>query len=355
MKLTDKSRVVVINLLIAAAISAVANFSFFTVSLAPPQEVFSGPGREMRMMHNSNHFFIWIQTFYWFATAFVLLSISTHIKKDGSPRNFWLKVLFCIAVASAMYMLSPALNRDGVVLRFTTNRIFSHIPMFKLSLTLIVSLLYGKIFELVYQKQGIIIENERLKNENLLTRYNMLVSQINPHFFFNSLNSLAMLVRSGDKGKALTYIDRLSDTFRFIIQKGQNEMITLKEELDFLEGYKYVHEVRYADKLFFDIDIDPRYAGMMLPALSLQPLIENAVKHNSITLSKPFRISIRTEGAELVVSNPVIPKIEPEKGTGIGLKNLSSRFVLLTGRDITVTDSGGTFTVRIPLSQEKRP
>ena len=91
------------------------------------------------------------------------------------------------------------------------------------------------------------VENEQLKSETLTTRYNMLVSQINPHFFFNSLNSLAMLVREGDEQKALTYIDQLSFSFRYIIRNGQNMLTTLAEELRFAEAYGDLFKNRYAD------------------------------------------------------------------------------------------------------------
>ena len=86
-----------------------------------------------------------------------------------------------------------------------------------------------------------------------------------------------------------------------------------------------------------------------LPAFSLQPLIDNAVKHNSITRSNPFHISVRTEGDRLVVSNPKVPKLEPEPSTGIGLENLRNRWHLITGRSIEIDDDGRTFTVRMPL------
>ena len=105
-----------------------------------------------------------------------------------------------------------------------------------------------------------------------------------------------MLVRERDGEKALTYIDQLSYTFRYIIQNGQSTLMTLDEELKFIEAYSYLFEIRYADKLFFDIDVDDKYRSWTLPALSLQPLIGNAVKHNTITRSKPFHISIRKIG-----------------------------------------------------------
>ncbi len=175
------------------------------------------------------------------------------------------------------------------------DHIFDYMLLLKCSFAVAVSMLYGWVYVLNSKQQAVVMENERLKNENLTTRYNMLVGQINPHFFFNSLNSLAMLVREKHDEKALTYIDQLSYTFRYIIQNGQSTLMTLDEELKFVEAYSYLFKIRYADKLFFDIDVDEKYRTWTLPALSLQPLIGNAVKHNTITRSKPFHISIRTE------------------------------------------------------------
>ena len=226
---------------------------------------------------------------------------------------------------------------------------FDSMLLLKSSFAVAVSVLYGRIYVLISQRQAVVVENERLKNENLTTRYNLLVGQINPHFFFNSLNSLAMLVREGQDAKALTYIDQLSYTFRYIIQNGQSTLITLDEELKFVDAYSYLFKIRYADKLFFDIEIDPKYRSWRLPALSLQPLIGNAVKHNAITRSKPFHITIRTDGEWLEVANPKIPKLEPEPSTGIGLENLRNRWQLITGRRIVVIDDGETFRVRMPL------
>jgi LytS/YehU family sensor histidine kinase len=260
------------------------------------------------------------------------------------------KILYSVVVSALAYLFVPTLGREGeIIVMASTPRIFNPMVMLKCSFTLIVTLLYGKIYELLNHQQNMAVENEQLRSENLLTRYNMLVSQINPHFFFNSLNSLSMLVRARDNDNALTYIDRLSDTFRYIIQRGQNEMTSLEGELEFLAGYKYLNEVRYADKLFIDIEIEDSYLDWMLPTLSLQPLIENAVKHNTITHSKPLHVKIFTREGELLVSNRIMPKIVPEEGTGIGLENLSSRYKLLAQRDIIVVNDGETFTVRLPL------
>jgi LytS/YehU family sensor histidine kinase len=201
------------------------------------------------------------------------------------------------------------------------------------------------------QQQTIVVENERLKTENLSTRYNMLMGQINPHFFLNSLNSLAMLVRDGDSKRSLEYIDQLSYTFRYIIQNGKSSTTTLKEELEFAEAYAYLFKIRYADKLFFDFDIDEKFKEWRLPALSLQPLIGNAVKHNSITTKNPLHVAIRVVDGVLEIENAKHPKLDVEPSTGIGLDNLRSRWQIITGKDIEIIDEAERFMVRMPLEK----
>lgn len=292
-----------------------------------------------------------LQLFYYLVVSFIMLSILTSVRRRYTPGRFVRHCIWCVLAAAALYMVAPVTEwRSGrIMLNCMGDHIFDYMLLLKCSFAVAVSMLYGWVYVLNSKQQAVVMENERLKNENLTTRYNMLVGQINPHFFFNSLNSLAMLVREKHDEKALTYIDQLSYTFRYIIQNGQSTLMTLDEELKFVEAYSYLFKIRYADKLFFDIDIEEKYRTWTLPALSLQPLIGNAVKHNTITRSKPFHISIRTENGWLVVSNPKVPKLEPEPSTGIGLENLRNRWHLITGRDIEIIDPDKEFVVRMPL------
>ena len=292
-----------------------------------------------------------LQLFYYLVVSFIMLSILTSVRRRYTPGRFVRHCIWFVLAAAALYMVAPVTEwRSGrIMLNCMGDHIFDYMLLLKCSFAVAVSMLYGWVYVLNSKQQAVVMENERLKNENLTTRYNMLVGQINPHFFFNSLNSLAMLVREKHDEKALTYIDQLSYTFRYIIQNGQSTLMTLDEELKFVEAYSYLFKIRYADKLFFDIDIEEKYRTWTLPALSLQPLIGNAVKHNTITRSKPFHISIRTENGWLVVSNPKVPKLEPEPSTGIGLENLRNRWHLITGRDIEIIDTDKEFVVRMPL------
>lgn len=307
-------------------------------------KLYNGPSKMTELL---------LQLFYYLVVSFVMLSILTSVRRNYSMSRFVRRCLWCCVAAAALYCVAPVTewHTGRIGLNFMSGRMFDYMLLLKCSFAVAASMLYGRIYVLISQRQAVVVENERLKNENLTTRYNMLVGQINPHFFFNSLNSLAMLVREKHDQKALTYIDQLSYTFRYIIQNGQSMLMTLDEELKFLEAYSYLFKIRYADKLFFDIDVDEKYLGWKLPAFSLQPLIDNAVKHNSITRTKPFHISVRTEEGLLVVSNPKVPKLEPEPepSTGIGLENLRNRWNLITGSDIEIADDGATFSVRMPL------
>lgn len=294
-----------------------------------------------------------LQLVYYLLISFILLSILTPVRYRYSRRRFIVRCCWGVAAAVGLYFLAPVADwKTGRLLfNFMAPRMLDYVLLLKCSFAVVVSILYSWIYVLISQQQAVAMENERLKNENLTTRYNMLVGQINPHFFFNSLNSLSMLVREKHDDKALVYIDQLSYTFRYIIQNGQNTLITLGEELDFIEAYGYLFKIRYADKFFFDVDVPDSYRAWELPALSLQPLVGNAVKHNAITRSNPLRISMRVVGEWLEVSNPKAPKLEPEPSTGIGLENLSSRVRLITGRDIEIIDTAAEFTVRVPLQK----
>ena len=293
------------------------------------------------------------QMIYYFLLTWLLLTVMTfRIDKRG---NYLYRYATVIVITIACYFLAPSVSwmtgKSTMIFRHQPHEMINWMVIMKCTISLVVAILYGRIYQLIYQQQKVLLENEHLRTENIQSRYNMLVGQINPHFFFNSLNSLSMLVRDSKEDKALEYIDQLSYTFRYILQNGQNTKSTLKDEMEFAKAYGELFKVRYADKLFFDIDIDESYDEWILPALTLQPLIGNAVKHNTITKCNPFHISIRTEGSTLVVSNQKAPKLEPEPSTGIGLKNLRSRWQLITGTDIEIIDSETEFIVRLPLQK----
>ena len=241
-------------------------------------------------------------------------------------------------------MKHPPMSPEHIHGLFTSPYLTEH------SFILLSMILSVMLFRLLLGKQKMRLEFEQLKTEKLQNSYNALMGQINPHFFFNSLNGLNSLIREGEQDKTLTYLDELSNVFRYILQSNKKEMVTLAEELEFVRAYTYLLQVRYEGKLFFNTQADSRYLLWYIPILSILPLIENAVKHNVISKQYPLQIDIyTTNDDELVISNHIQPKVEDTPGSGIGLKNLWGRFQMLTGKDIKISDRQEYFKVTLPL------
>ncbi|MBR2332980.1 MAG: histidine kinase [Rikenellaceae bacterium] len=294
-----------------------------------------------------------IQVGYYLLFALIMCFIftSSHKVTRSVMLGYVYRLCICLAVSLAAYSFAPVFDwrRGEFIFNFMSHQQLNAMVLLQCTFSLVVCALYGLTWVLLEQRSAIRVEMEHLKTEALEAQYAVLVNQINPHFLFNSLNSLSMLVREGNTKDSLGYIDRLSYTFRYIIGAEGRKLVSLDDELGFLNAYRYLLEVRYADKLFFDIKVDAAKRELLLPALSLQPLVENVVKHNTITLAQPMTITIMVEGDELIVSNPIHPKLEAEDSTGIGLRNLESRYSMLVGRNVRIQDTYGEFKVVLPL------
>lgn len=194
-------------------------------------------------------------------------------------------------------------------------------------------------------------EIECLRIENLQSQYDALTNQINPHFFFNSLNGLTALIRRKDDEMTLTYVNKLSDVFRYILQSNKKGLVTLDEELEFVDAFRYMMEVRFANKLRYDIQVDQEWLSLKLPVLSIMPLLDNIVVHNIIDSDHKMVVTIElNEQKELVISNPIYPKLTPPISNGTGLDNLQNRFSLLMNKSIRTENDGITFRVYLPLT-----
>jgi len=201
----------------------------------------------------------------------------------------------------------------------------------------------------VIHNQQTLLENQRLLAENIRNRYETLKNQLNPHFLFNSLNTLDGLIGIDDE-KAHDYLQNLSSIFRYTIQN--KEITTLKDELHFVESYTDLMKIRYGNNLKIQYIVDEKYHNFHIMPISLQLLIENAIKHNVINDKNPLTILIETtENGTIKVSNTIKPKINAETSDGIGLANLTERYNLLFGKEILITQNG-VFGVEIPLVEQ---
>ena len=304
----------------------------------------------------------WYIVIYQFVFYFILSIILLLIMNGKGGNSTWwqqfLRATACLLITTAAYFISPVtmMHSGEVIPVYQSRQLVELVVVLKSCFVLALVILYSRLYTLLYREQQVSLENEMLRNENLTTKYNMLASQVNPHFLFNSLSSLSMLVREKDEERALKYIDQLSYTFRYLSQNGTNSaFVSLREEIKFAEAYCYLFKIRYGDKIIFEFDIKDEYLDLCLPPISLQPLIGNAVKHNTIASKNPLRVRIYTEeGGYLAVSNEKHPMIEPSAGTGIGLSNLNSRYQLLLNRSIEIIDGETKFTVRLPLEKDKK-
>lgn len=189
-----------------------------------------------------------------------------------------------------------------------------------------------------------------LQRENNTARYTALQQQLNPHFLFNSLNTLIAEIEY-DPARAVSFTRRLSEVYRYVLQVQNRPLVTVGEELHFAEAYLYLHQVRLGDCLGCRTEIPDEVREYRLPPLTLQLLIENVIKHNAITESHPLQIEISADREWLSVSNPIRPKRCAES-EGVGLQNLSKRCRIMLGHEINILQTQERFTVKIPLSHE---
>ena len=214
-----------------------------------------------------------------------------------------------------------------------------------LTMTAMVLLVVQLLRSQYYQKT-IAVENEALRSENILTRFEALKSQLDPHFLFNSLNTLQSLITL-DTEKAENYLQQLSSVLRHTLQN--KEVISLEEELKCVHAYCEMMQIRYGENLKFEFKIDQKYNNFNVLPLSLQSLIENSVKHNVISSKQPLVVTVATGDDSVMVSNPIQAKTTPEESNGIGLANLSERYRLKWNKEVEITNDGSTFSVKLPL------
>ncbi|MDR1339503.1 MAG: histidine kinase [Prevotellaceae bacterium] len=213
----------------------------------------------------------------------------------------------------------------------------------------VVVVLSSQLIYLSQKQQETSLENEALRAEYLRSRYEALKNQVDPHFLFNSLNTLNSLIRV-DADKAQEYVQQLSYVFRYTLQN--EEVIPLNEELKFTRAYCHLMKIRYGNNLNFEYSIDEKLYDCLIIPLSLQTLVENAIKHNVVSNKQPLTVKIEGSGESIKVSNPVQLKKEVESGEKIGLVNLAERYKLMWKKDIVAVKNGNIFEVTVPLMKK---
>ncbi|MGI4737388.1 MAG: sensor histidine kinase [Janthinobacterium lividum] len=191
---------------------------------------------------------------------------------------------------------------------------------------------------------------EQLETENLHVQLAALKNQVNPRFLFNSLSVLSSLVHL-DADLSEQFIDRLAQAYRYTLEQQAHDLVLLATELDFIQAYTFLLKIRFEDQ--FEVVLDVPAAARQrycIAPLTLQLLVENAVKHNQMSSERPLGVRIALEANELVVRNSLQRRPAPAAAsTSVGLHNIRNRYRLLTPRPMQVTEAAGEFIVRIPL------
>ena len=197
---------------------------------------------------------------------------------------------------------------------------------------------------------------DQLLREKAESQFQMLRSQVNPHFLFNNFSTL-MAIIDEDKDLAIEYVGKLSVFFRYILEYRDKDLIPLSEELEIVDNYLFLQKKRYGDSLTVEKNITEAYLTSFIPPLTLQLLLENAVKHNIVSTSKPLNIIIYSKEELLVVENTLQPRKSPEPSTGMGLQNIRSRYKIFTSKEIRVAQTESLFSITLPLifSKTKKP
>jgi two-component system, LytTR family, sensor kinase len=279
-------------------------------------------------------------------------------KKFSKKSSYELKrnviAAFCLFIVLAL-IISLTLVSIGVYIFYlvedidTSNFVKN---LFQLELTgalkqFSVWLLIGSVFffYIIWRKA---VEREQiLREENLTYRYRTLKSQVNPHFLFNSLNTLSELIYS-DAREADSFLQKLSGIYRYVLENEEKELIPLEEEVKFVMQYFNLQKQRDNDKIALIINLEDTKNYQIIP-VSMQMLVENALKHNSISREKPLQIRITRNEDNIVVSNNIQRKNTIERTTRMGLLNLSERVRLILGKELIVSEVNDEFVVKLPI------
>jgi len=202
--------------------------------------------------------------------------------------------------------------------------------------------------QLLHEKQQHSLEIEKLRQAQLEADLSSLKEQLSPHFLFNTLNTLSSLTQ---EKSVKDYVSELANVYRYMLAYNKLNKATLQQEFEFMQSYLYILKTRLGNAICIDIQVDDLVMQRRIPPLTLQLLIENAIKHNVASINKPLQITIRNEALDLlVVCNNFQPKNSTQYSAGIGLSNLMQRYQLLFGKEMAIEKTAELFCVKLPLS-----
>ncbi|MFH1120538.1 MAG: histidine kinase [Bacteroidota bacterium] len=323
-----------------AILSLIILFVFFNRTFVSPERFFIG--------------FIWsyaICSTQWAGPVFINIFLDKHIQWLDRPITRTIIEIISLLAWSVGSFIAVQLIMYFLVLHqppLLAWQSISHSTIYALLISLFISLVFTVIGFFRAWRQSVLNEAE-LKSEMMTYKYNSLRNQLNPHFLFNSFNVLSELVYD-DQAQAVKFIREMSDLFRYVLDSRDKELVSIPEEVEFMNSYTYLLKTRFGDKFHLKNELNPASDSFIVP-MTLQLLVENAVKHNEVSEKFPLIVMIRQNGDYIEVENVRKPKQVGEESKNTGLRNISQQYGFFTDREIEVKSSETSFLVRIPLIQ----
>ncbi len=277
-----------------------------------------------------------IRKLFWEIEYFQHREITGIIVQIAIQKIYSLIILhFAIIIQISIYDMSPYkfLYWQGMVIGGLT--------------CLIAIFVYTGIF-LVQKWIAASYESEQLRNLNLQSQFQALKAQLDPHFLFNNLNTLTNIIEEKSP-IAAEFVGRLSKVYRYVLEHGSATLTSVKNELEFIKSYLFLVEARFGKSLVVELNLSVKALNKKIPPMSLQLLIENAMKHNVVSIQKPLLVKIYDEKDMLVVSNNLQKRKTVEPSTKVGLNNITERYRLMEGKLPVIKETDGNYIVKIPL------
>lgn len=295
----------------------------------------------------------------------IMMSSHNHEFTSNRPPIYTILIMHILCISASLLLLRPWRKIGPVALRyfllvlinFTVCFLTNFILGFDLSLPFIfrISMIISIVFTLAEQSELASFrkaENDRLASEKETAEQALLRQQLNPHFLFNSLNTLKGFIEE-DQERAVEYLHEFSEVYRYVLSSRDKDLIPLEEELEILKAYYKLLHARFGSKLNLEIEVAQEVRQLAVPPLALQLLLENAIKHNEVSKARPLTFSLKSEGKYLIARNPLQKKRSFDENNGLGLSNLATRLHYTSGKKLSFgpTVDQTIFEVTIPLTK----
>lgn len=285
----------------------------------------------------------------WQGNRYLLFTLRSYFDWFNKP----VRKIIALLVAVSFYTIPvSALLLTGWYHVFAAGKVKWDIVFTATLIIMICVLFITHVYETVFlvrESESEMVRNAQLERAKVQAELEALKNQIDPHFIFNSLNTLSHLIEE-KPSKAKQFNDHLADVYRYILQNKSRDLVFLSEEINFITDYFSLLKIRFENAVQLTIDVrKEQFDKYLIPPISLQVLIENAIKHNEFSESNPLNISISFHDGELMVRNATNKKLVRKPSSKIGLQNLNERYKLTTDKAIVVFDQHVEFIVKLPV------